>query len=175
MKKNMLNNNQNNVRGFTLIELLAVIVVLAIVMLIAVNAVLPKVEEARKRSFSVEVNGLIKSAQQYVITDVATNGTVIPTISSLNPTGGKCYTVQQLVASGDSGLNASKYKGKVLVYKKNNQIFYQVSLTNNKYMVLAKGMTVTGTSSNPVPANVEVTINDVQDYVSSTAASNFTC
>ena len=45
-----MNENNNNLRGFTLVELLAVIVVLAIVMLIALQAVLPAMERARRSS-----------------------------------------------------------------------------------------------------------------------------
>ena len=51
-----------DLRGFTLIELLAVIVVLAIIMLIAVNAVLPQMEKARRSSFAIEANGAIQAA-----------------------------------------------------------------------------------------------------------------
>ena len=57
----------NNKRGFTLIELLAVIVVLSVVMLIGVNAVLPQLDNAQRNSFSIEVNGFIKSAQQQFV------------------------------------------------------------------------------------------------------------
>ncbi|MEG1892380.1 MAG: type II secretion system protein, partial [Bacilli bacterium] len=70
MKKTNKNINRriNNVRGFTLIELLAVIVVLAVIMLIAVNAVIPQMNNARRQAFAIEANGLVDSAQAFVVT-----------------------------------------------------------------------------------------------------------
>lgn len=99
--------NDDNLRGFTLIELLAVIVVLAIVMLIGLNAVLPRLEKARKEAFAIEANGAIKSAEQYFSMGIL-NGTI-----SLNG-GTGCVTVAQLIESGDSTLD-SGYEGKVQV------------------------------------------------------------
>jgi prepilin-type N-terminal cleavage/methylation domain-containing protein len=51
-----------NKRGFTLVELLAVIVVLAILMLIATNNVLPMIEKAKKGAFATTANQLLDSA-----------------------------------------------------------------------------------------------------------------
>lgn len=159
MKTNLqIKNNKYDVRGFTLIELLAVIVVLAIVMLIAVQAVLPKMDESRRRAFAIEANGLIKSAIQYVISDMTFNGTVIDE-------SGVCLSVKELVDSGNSTLDALKYKGKVMVFKNGNQYLYRITMNNGSYMVVEKGI-----NNN---ANVSITEGDVDKYVSST--TNYTC
>ena len=61
-----------NEHGFTLIELLAVIVVLAIVMLIAATAVLPRMAEARRQVFAIEANNIIETAQTYFMNNSLT-------------------------------------------------------------------------------------------------------
>ena len=53
---------KKNVSGFTLIELLAVIVVLAIVILMASMAIIPRMNEARKQVFAMEANEAINAA-----------------------------------------------------------------------------------------------------------------
>lgn len=101
---------KNNMRGFTLVELLAVIVVLAIVMLIGVNAILPQMDKSRRNAFAIEANGVIKSAQQYVTTAALTNGLVINT-------DGICIDIDTLINNGQSDLEKDKYKGSVWVRK----------------------------------------------------------
>ena len=56
---------KKNASGFTLIELLAVIVVLAIVILMASMAIIPRMNEARKQVFSMESNEAINAASSY--------------------------------------------------------------------------------------------------------------
>ena len=153
MKANLSSNNNYDVRGFTLVELLAVIVVLAIIMLIAVNAVLPKMEEARQNAFAIEANGLIKAAQQYVITKSLTEGKVVTST-------GVCVTVQQLVDNADSDLDKTKYSGYAVVKTLNdtsNIMLYEVYLANGSYRVDGKGITGTGDSR----ANVSINSKDV--------------
>ena len=56
-----------NKKGFTLVELLAVIVVLAVIMLLAVNAVIPQMNKARKNAFVTEAQTFIGGAETYVL------------------------------------------------------------------------------------------------------------
>lgn len=123
----------NNVRGFTLVELLAVIVVLAIIMLIAVNAILPQMDKARQNAFAIEANGLIKSATQYVIAKSYTDNKVVDD-------RGVCVTVATLVDSADSELDKTKYSGYVVIKKSGNLNLYQVWLTNKSFMVEGAGV-----------------------------------
>ena len=58
-----------NKKGFTLVELLAVIVVLAAVMLMAVNSVLPLIGEARTGAFASSANQAIDSVSTVVLSD----------------------------------------------------------------------------------------------------------
>ena len=54
-----------NKKGFTLVELLAVIVILAVIILVAMNAVIPQMENARKNSFKTEVETFAKAAETF--------------------------------------------------------------------------------------------------------------
>ena len=65
-----MNKKINSRRGFTLVELLAVIVVLAIVMLIALQAVLPAMDSARRQTFAIEANGAIDAANTYFMSSM---------------------------------------------------------------------------------------------------------
>ena len=57
-----------NKKGFTLVELLAVIAILAILVIMALPAVLKMFNQARKDSFTNEVNTIIRtSRQQYLL------------------------------------------------------------------------------------------------------------
>lgn len=128
------NNNIYNAKGFTLVELLAVIVVLAIVGLIAVQAVLPRMDEARRQAFAIEANGLVKSAQQYVVTKTLT--------SELTLFDGEetCVSVATLVDEGHSSLDKTKYDGKVVVEKKGDIFLYNIYLGNASFAVINKGV-----------------------------------
>lgn len=124
--------NSCTTRGFTLIELLAVIVVLAVVMLIAVNAVLPKLEQARKSAFAIEANGAIKSAQQYYMAQLLTGGT---NTVSLNDGETACVTIGKLRTKGETALK-NTYVGCVTIEKTDSVNFkYTVSMTNSNYYV----------------------------------------
>lgn len=153
-----INNRKSNLyakRGFTLIELLAVIVVLAIVMLIAVQAVLPSLDDARQQAFAIEANGLKQAAQQYYVTESFASGLVIK--------DSHCVTVATLVDKGHSDLDKSKYKGKVVITKTDSGIFlYKVYLMNDSYMVNGEG----------VDGNDNVNIN-ATDHVKPADASAF--
>lgn len=146
------NKKRYNERGFTLVELLAVIVVLAIVMLIAVNAVLPRMEEARKQAFLIEANGLIKSAQQYIVTEsLAGNVNFVETGDAI------CVSVNDLVDKGHSSLDKNKYIGSVTITKSGNIYLYSASLRKEGgYQVVNAGVD-TATKS-----NVTIEVDDVK-------------
>ncbi|MEG0794211.1 MAG: type II secretion system protein [Bacilli bacterium] len=153
MKKTNKNINRriNNVRGFTLIELLAVIVVLAVIMLIAVNAVIPQMNNARRQAFAIEANGLVDSAQAFVVTaSITGSGAEIPN-------AGRCITLAEL-KEGYSELG-TKYSGSVFVKPKDpnsNTYIYTVFLTNGAY-------TVSGTDGKGTVASVneDITVEKV--------------
>lgn len=158
-----MKNNMKDLRGFTLIELLAVIVVLAIIMLIAVNAVLPQMEKARRSSFAIEANGAIQAAQTYFMAQNLTAGKGLPTTDG----GISCVTIDELIKSGDSDLD-DDYEGKVIVKKgtrdNNNQYYYYVWLRNktSDMMVVPPDASYTG------EVKYDVEYKDVVDFDNST-------
>lgn len=157
-----MNDNTKNLRGFTLVELLAVIVVLAIVMLIAVQAVLPQMERARRQSFAIEANGAIDAAQTYFMSSSLTNGTGFPSSNG----NIACVTIEQLYDGGYTELDKTGYSGKVVVQKRNNIYIYYVFLEKDKtWMVNGAGTDIAefnGQYNGQV--NKDITENDVVDY-----------
>ena len=144
-----------NKKGFTLVELLAVIVVLAIVMLIALQAVMPRMEEARKSVLAIEANSAIKSAQTYF-----TNQSLKSNTSGFPSVIGKtnCVAIDTLIDGGYSELNKTSYSGKVLI-KKETETYYTYTIYLQKdrtLMIVAKG------SKDGYNVNIEG--EDVQGY-----------
>ncbi len=130
-----MNSSKKNNMGFTLIELLAVIVVLAIVMLVAANAVLPRMADARKQVFSIEANAAIQSAQTYYINgNITSNGDVLPVGDAV-----KCVTIKALREKGFYTGDAD-YKGYVLVKKVGEVYQYAVTMTNGNLQVSNAGL-----------------------------------
>ena len=154
-----MNENKKNLRGFTLVELLAVIVVLAIVMLIAVNAVLPQMERARRSSFAIEANGAIDAANAYFMNSSLTTGnTGFPTA----PGGSACVTIDTLRTGGYSDLS-SEYTGSVKVTKStdpnSNLYFFEVWIKKgDSMMIIDKG------ANSGMTENVAVEEGDVEGY-----------
>ncbi len=73
-------------KGFTLVELLAVIIVLAIIMLIAVNNVIPLMTQAREGAFASTANNVLNAAETAVLAD------------EINQNNYDCYSIQYLVS-----------------------------------------------------------------------------
>ena len=144
-----------NKKGFTLVELLAVIVVLAIVMLIALQAVMPRMEEARKSVLAIEANTAIKTAQTYF-----TNKSLKSNESGFPSVVGKtnCVSIDDLIDEGYSELNKDSYSGKVLIKKETSTLYtYLIYLQKDKtLMIVGKG------SSEGYNVNIES--DDVQGY-----------
>ena len=63
-----------NKNGFTLVELLAVIVILAVVILVAVNNVIPNMIKAKAGAFKTEALSFLDGAEQYYTSQQMTNG-----------------------------------------------------------------------------------------------------
>lgn len=113
-----------NKKGFTLIELLAVIIVLAIVTLLAVQAVLPQVEKARKNAFVIEANQAIDAAKQWRTTQELESSGTIPS----------CVTISTLISDGYFEVsNAANYKGSVSFSKSGNVQTYTILMSNGSY------------------------------------------
>ena len=124
-----------NKKGFTLIELLAVIVVLAILMLVAVQNIFPMIANARANSFISTVENIRDSANNKYMSDMLT------TISR----GEKCYTVAQLVKQSYVSVDQNNIIGavcvqegtsgnsqyKLLIYDKANGYLYSTGLNGN--------------------------------------------
>lgn len=96
MKKTM------NKKGFTLVELLAVIVILAVIILVAMNAVIPQMQKARKNAFITEAERYLQAAKTYY-TGEAIKGAVTDT----------CVNVEELTGTYVEKTGADDYKGRV--------------------------------------------------------------
>lgn len=129
-----------NRKGFTLVELLAVIVVLAIIILIAMPAVLNSMEKARKNSFAIEANEVVKSAQTaYSIAVLNGQG------GSIDSTSGAKYCIKysDLKTNGyieKTDKATPEYKGSVLITisKDTGVASYTIFFTNAAYNIYNK-------------------------------------
>ena len=152
-----------NKKGFTLIELLAVIVVLAILMLVAVQNIFPMIANARANSFVSTVEN---------IRDAANNKYVSDLLSTTYRTK-KCYTVAQLVKQSYVSVDATNIFGavcvnegdngnsqfEVLIYDKANGYLYDTGLITD----------ATGTQVGATGTKVKVAS---PTYIQTTASSN---
>ena len=130
--------NINNNHGFTLVELLAVIVVLAIVMLVAVQSVLPQMEKARRRTLALDAQTAIEAANTYFMNNSLSDPTKgFPT--STGESNGRCVAVKTLI---DNAYFSTKgnYDGSVLVYKEGNQYLFKVWLHKDQLMIPGAGV-----------------------------------
>lgn len=160
-----MNRNTNDLRGFTLVELLAVIVVLAIVMLIALQAVLPSMERARRQTFAIEANSAIDAANTYFMSSYLTGNSGFPG----NDEDTECVTITELYENGYTELNPNTYSGKVVVEKKGNIYLYYVFLEKDgTWMVNGAGTdqetTATSFSGYNGTYNEDINEDDVWEY-----------
>jgi len=125
-----------NKKGFTLVELLAVIVVLAVIMLLAVNAVIPQMTKARKNAFVTEAENVINSASTYYQSAILT-GIPAGDTSTVTATGG-CIKVNEL--KGDYlEKDDDDFKGSVKIeIGADNVAKYTVWLSNGEYLIEGK-------------------------------------
>ncbi len=126
--------NINNNHGFTLVELLAVIVVLAIVMLVAVQSVLPQMEKARRQTFALDAQTAIESANTYFMNQSLSTGKGFPS----NETTTNCVEISTLISQGYFTVKGS-YDGKVIVKRSGNNYVFKVWLHKDQLMILGAG------------------------------------
>ncbi len=111
--------------GFTLVELLAVIVVLAIIMIIAIPAVLETMANARRSSFALYIEKVVKDVQTQYVYDA--NG------GSISGAGIYVYNIE-------SDLNyttVGDYRGYVVVNALDvDKVHYVVTLWDSNYMTI---------------------------------------
>ena len=121
-----------NKKGFTLVELLAVIVVLAVIMLLAVNAVIPQMNKARKNAFVTEANAFIDAAGTYYQNAMLTGE------SGISAAGG-CVDVSKLIGEYIEK-DGDDYKGSVKIEIDNatNKATYTIWLSNSQYQIDGK-------------------------------------
>ena len=125
----------NNKQGFTLVELLSVIVILSVVVLIATNAVIPAMDNAKKNVLAMEANTIYPAAQTLYVQE--------------NLTGEKCFSYEEIIKSGLIEKNDDAYTGSILVDESGKVTIW---LSNGTNLIDGKSPDVTGedviTSSN---------------------------
>lgn len=120
---------KQNRKGFTLVELLSVIVILSVVVLIATNAVVPMMNNAKKQVLATEANKFIAAAKSLYVNEGAT--------------GTKCYTYDQIMDSGLIEKNDEAYTGSFLIEENNGKYTYKIWLSNGTNMVDGKAPDIT--------------------------------
>ena len=123
--------------GFTLVELLAVIVVLAIVMLVAVQSVLPQMEKARRQTMALDAQTAIEAANTYFMNKSLSDPTKGFPASTGEPNG-RCVSIDTLKNEGYFSTKGT-YAGSVLVYKVDNNYLFKVWLQKDQLMILGAG------------------------------------
>lgn len=121
-----------NKKGFTLVELLAVIVVLAVIMLLAVNAVIPQMNKARKNAFVTEANSFIDAAGTYYQNAMLTGE------EGISAAGG-CVDIADLIGPYIEK-DSDDYAGsvKIEIDNKTNNATYTIWLSNKQYQISGK-------------------------------------
>ena len=149
-----INRELNSFRGFTLIELLAVIVVLAIIILIAVNAVLPQMDRARRNALAIEANSAIQAAQSYFTAGNLMGGDTLP----VGDNATKCIKIRDLITAGFYDAAIETCEGSVQLTRSGNLIVYEVWIHNGEYQVVGAGVDTTTNT------NKDVALDDVKNY-----------
>ena len=148
-----INRELNSFRGFTLIELLAVIVVLAIIILIAVNAVLPQMDRARRNALAIEANSAIQAAQSYFTAGNLMGGDTLPVGDTP-----KCISISDLIKAGFYDADIETYEGSVQVTRSGNLFLYEVWIHNGEYQIIEAGV------DKKTNTNKDVALDDVENY-----------
>ena len=140
-----------NKKGFTLVELLAVIVVLAVLVLIATTAVVPRMNRARKEAFKTEVSTIYNAALEYFA------------MSELTATPATCADYSKLVPDYLAAKGLSGYQIKIKKAEDNNgniiENKYDITIDDGKNYRVALTETDLGTN---------VADTDVVDHVNGT-------
>lgn len=118
-----------NKKGFTLVELLSVIVILSVVVLIATNAVVPMMSNAKKQVLATEANKFMGAAKNLYVKD--------------GLTGTKCYSYEDVINSNLIEKNDEAYSGSFLIEENNGKYTYRIWLSNGTNLVDGKTPDVT--------------------------------
>jgi len=118
-----------NRKGFTLVELLSVIVILSVVVLIATNAVVPMMSNAKKQVLATEANKFIATAKTLYVNE--------------KQSGTKCYTYDEVINSGLIEKSDEAYTGSFLITSENGKYTYKIWLSNGTNMVDGKTPDIT--------------------------------
>jgi len=118
-----------NRKGFTLVELLSVIAILSIVVLIATNAVVPMMANAKKQVLATEANKFVTAAKTLYVNQ--------------NVSGTKCYSLDDVINSGLMEKNDEAYSGSFLIEENNGKYTYKIWLSNGINMVDGKAPDIT--------------------------------
>ena len=110
-------------KGFTIVELLVVIVILAVVGLIIMISVIPRIEKNAIDAFITDGKLYLQEANKYYaskkIDDKKTPESMCVSIKDLNKSGVK-------VSSND-------YEGYINISAKDNKISYNIALSNKRF------------------------------------------
>ena len=121
-----------NKKGFTLVELLAVIVILAVIILVAMNAVIPQMSKARKGAFLTEIETFVKGAEAYYQAESVKGNTM----SECSSTGGIttcCIDIDDLKGNYIKKSD-EKYKGSIKIQiNADNTAEYSAYMSNGTY------------------------------------------
>lgn len=132
--------------GFTLIELLAVIIVLAIVTLLAVQAILPQVDKAKKNAFVVEVNNAIDAAQLWYSNIVLEGGADVSAVSNGVV---YCVKISTLINEGYFDASSGKtYSGyiKLGIYN-DKEPGYSIAMSDGKFITRTSSTSTSAVSA----------------------------
>ena len=152
-----------NEKGFTLIELLAVIVILAILMITAIPAVTNSIAKSRKDTFATNAKNVINAVRTSMASGDVKNGSeecsypatgakvaVVLTranLTSLLERGGDKSSFGRAYA--ETGSNAVKPAGYVVIENSNDKFSYSISLVDaggNGIAAPIKESAITGSS-----------------------------
>jgi len=167
IKRGINNMKKINEKGFTLIELLAVIVILAILMITAIPAVTNSIAKSRKDTFATNAKNIINAVRTSMASgDVKVETTAGSDECSYPATGAKVAVVltranltSLLERGGDkssfgrayaeTGSNAVKPAGYVVIENSNDKFSYSISLVDaggNGIAAPIKESAITGSS-----------------------------
>ncbi|MCI8671079.1 MAG: prepilin-type N-terminal cleavage/methylation domain-containing protein [Bacilli bacterium] len=119
-----------NKKGFTLVELLSVIVILSVVVLIATNAVIPMMSNAKKQVLATEANTILGTAKSMYANDGAS--------------GSKCYSYNDVIKSGLITKSDEGYNGSFLIESNGNGGYnIKVWLSNGTNLIDGKSPDIT--------------------------------
>jgi len=133
-KRILMKNLLKGKKGFTLVELLAVIVILALLIIITANTVLPMLNKTKEKAMVIYAENVLKKAGEAYVLDSMTNGG--------HP---KNYSIEALMGQDD-------YYGVVRVMMDNNDNYrYSISMFDGKEKKGIKKIDITSTQLTKEP------------------------